>query len=783
MISIRILIALCSLFCLLLQTFYQSSAQERTPETGPRETPKVLVNPGFENGEVGQPPAGWTAEPLSQQNGYAAALTDEQPKSSRYCLVFKRGAGPFTPVPGKLNQSLNGAAFRGKRIRLRAAVRAEIIGFGAKAQLWLSVDRQKRDNRQVRGFFDDMTDRPILSREWAYYEIIGDVEEDAEKLVLGLQFYGSGKVWMDDVSLEIVGMAEKRVEEAARPLTARGLENVTAFTRLLGYVRHFHPSDEAAKTYWDAFAVEGIRAVETAKDAAEVAQRLEVVFHPIAPAVRVFTANQKIGATKPAAPSATDNLKLVAWRHLGFGGGTGGVYSSDRVSKSIADAKADEQMPNPDEPFQADLGGGIAALIPLALYVNEQGTMPKAQTAPKEAAPRPTAIRFSANDRSTRLGAVALAWNVFQHFYPYFDVAQTDWNAALKEALQRAATDENAGAFGRTLKRLVAALRDGHGGVYHEDDAPQSIPPVAWDWIEGQLVVTRVKDSSQGIAPGDLVLTVDGKPAAQALAEREELISGATPQWIRFRALNGLAAGTRDEPVTLEIEPFASPGKRVKVTVRRDASYDFFNEQPRAKVAELEPGIFYLNLDQITDADFNQALPKLEQAKGIIFDLRGYPRLNNPIGFFARLSDKPLTSAQWLIPEISRPDRRQMKFRKSNWQIAPGAPFLKARKAFITDGRAISYAESCMGIVEHYKLAEIVGGPTAGTNGNVIPFKLPGGYSIRWTGMRVLKHDGAQHHGVGILPTAPVVRTRAAVAAGRDEFLERAIEVMKNAEK
>jgi C-terminal processing protease CtpA/Prc len=44
--------------------------------------------------------------------------------------------------------------------------------------------------------------------------------------------------------------------------------------------------------------------------------------------------------------------------------------------------------------------------------------------------------------------------------------------------------------------------------------------------------------------------------------------------------------------------------------------------------------------------------------------------------------------------------------------------------------------------------------------------------------MRVLKHDGSRHHGVGILPTVPVERTRAAVAAGRDELLEKAIEVV-----
>jgi C-terminal processing protease CtpA/Prc len=61
------------------------------------------------------------------------------------------------------------------------------------------------------------------------------------------------------------------------------------------------------------------------------------------------------------------------------------------------------------------------------------------------------------------------------------------------------------------------------------------------------------------------------------------------------------------------------------------------------------------------------------------------------------------------------------------------------------------------------------------------PLELPGGYTVRGTGVRVLEHDGSPHHGVGILPAVPVERTRAAVAAGRDELLERALEVVSRA--
>ena len=61
--------------------------------------------------------------------------------------------------------------------------------------------------------------------------------------------------------------------------------------------------------------------------------------------------------------------------------------------------------------------------------------------------------------------------------------------------------------------------------------------------------------------------------------------------------------------------------------------------------------------------------------------------------------------------------------------------------------------------------------------GNINPFTLPGDYTVSWTGMRVLKQDGTAHHGVGIRPDYPVAQTLAGVRAGRDEVLEKGLQV------
>jgi RNA polymerase sigma-70 factor (ECF subfamily) len=53
--------------------------------------------------------------------------------------------------------------------------------------------------------FQVMHDRPIRSKEWQHYDIVGDVADDATLINLGLVLVGSGKAWLDDASFEIIG--------------------------------------------------------------------------------------------------------------------------------------------------------------------------------------------------------------------------------------------------------------------------------------------------------------------------------------------------------------------------------------------------------------------------------------------------------------------------------------------------------------------------------------------------------------------------------------------------
>src|SRR5262249_51094909 len=132
----------------------------------------------------------------------------------------------------------------------------------------------------------------------------------------------------------------------------------------------------------------------------------------------------------------------------------------------------------------------------------------------------------SGNDRATRFAAVALAWNVFHNFYPYFDVVGTDWPGELTKALTTAATDADERAFRTTLLRLVAALHDGHGYVVNPKVyAPTHALPLAWVIAGDKLVITRVTGEAvdAGLKAGDVVLAIGGEPIEQVFAREGAL--------------------------------------------------------------------------------------------------------------------------------------------------------------------------------------------------------------------------------------------------------------------
>ncbi|MDR8394442.1 S41 family peptidase [Aliifodinibius sp. S!AR15-10] len=562
------------------------------------------------------------------------------------------------------------------------------------------------------------------------------------------------------------------------------IESIRTFAKLYGYVKYFHPSDEASTIDWDRFAIYGVEYVKNAASQDDLKTKLTDLFLPIAPTIQIYVADEQ--PPIPAAiltPHDTTGLKLVAWQHNGFGFGDYGRFQSIRLNRPAENPAEPlfEEHPAAGEVVDRVLGNDLAAQIPLALFSKDGQTLrPEEAPSSMQLVEQLKSIPFdtlTGANENLSYANVVIAWNVFQHFYPYFDVVNVNWDNILSEALLKASNDRTSEDFLNTLKWMVVQLQDGHGSVRLQDINEFVRFPFNIREIEGRLMITAVSlnlEEETCFKQGDIITSINGKPAFKWFQNQKRLISG-TPQWKTAFALSELNYGMPGEQFTFSLNR-TGESINCKVTRKKYPTIEFKSLEP---IDEISTDIYYVNLTKASFEAIEKKADLLASAKGIIFDQRGYPYRNHRVLQF--LSTGTLRSARFMVPQIIYPDQMNIAGYDTTgrWFIEPKEPHFAGKKVFLINKNTISYGETVMGIVEHYKLGEIVGETTAGANGNVTRFTLPGGYKVWWTGMRVVKHDYSQHHLVGIKPTVPVERTIEGVREDRDKYIEKALELIE----
>nr|WP_068892956.1 S41 family peptidase [Pedobacter panaciterrae] len=597
---------------------------------------------------------------------------------------------------GLASTYIDAIPYRGKKFRFKGAMKAEVST--GQGQLWMRIDR---DNDEV-GFFDNMGDRPIKSKEWKEYEIDGKVDQDAKAFAFGGFLVGEGKIWMDKFTLEV---------EDDGKWTPIPFEN---------------ESFEMENTKGWYTTSEGYTYTLVKNDAVDGKQSLMI----------------------------NDNFttKLVST-----------IFDTKNAFGTY---------------FTKKLGNGLSCIVPLVLMGTETATYPTADALKLQELQKKIDVsvpeQMTAEDQYVRLSGICLAWNVFEHFFPYREEAKLEWTKELPVALKAAYEAKTPKDFGRVLRVLTEKLKDGHVSVSFGEQNYYSMQADA-ALVEGQIVITKV-DTTAIIADqlplkaGDIILAVDGKPALEYFAKLKEEISGSE-QWKNACALGQLFAGSKNSEMILKVK---SDGNDKEVHITRK-NYRSSNDD--ARIRKLNNGIYYINIGNTEMKDITAILPELSTAKGIVCDLRGYPKGNHQlISYLLNTEDND----KWMfVPRIIYPDYEKVTYQDLGWNMKPAAPHINAKVVFLTGGGAISYAESYMGFIKHYKLATIVGQPTAGANGNVNSFALPGNYTIRFTGMKVKLHNGEQLHSLGIQPDVLVEQSISGVSKGKDEYLEKALELLK----
>ena len=169
----------------------------------------VLGSEGHQNGD--KVPYGWmlAGDKATEYRAGVDSGTVHEGRSSAYL----RYAGSELDGFGTLMQTIDAERYAGKRVRLRADVRAQDVA--EQAGLWMRVDKGSKIVA-----FDNMHERPIRGTEgWKTYDVVLDVPSDASDVAFGVLLAGSGEVWLSHVTLEPVG---PDVQLTGAPATSGG---------------------------------------------------------------------------------------------------------------------------------------------------------------------------------------------------------------------------------------------------------------------------------------------------------------------------------------------------------------------------------------------------------------------------------------------------------------------------------------------------------------------------------------------------------------------------------
>jgi hypothetical protein len=161
----------------------------------------VAVGATAASAQVGPLPIGWRALHGSSHDYVIGTDLPRRDGGQGLPGATIRSVADAPNGPAAIGQSIQAAAYRGKRVRLSGSLRLSAVDSSSTTVLWMRVDGGGRV--QVADFMDDRALRGTTG--WTPATIVLDVPADAIGITYGVMLDGNGQVWFDAAKLEVVG--------------------------------------------------------------------------------------------------------------------------------------------------------------------------------------------------------------------------------------------------------------------------------------------------------------------------------------------------------------------------------------------------------------------------------------------------------------------------------------------------------------------------------------------------------------------------------------------------
>lgn len=375
-------------------------------------------------------------------------------------------------------------------------------------------------------------------------------------------------------------------------------------------------------------------------------------------------------------------------------------------------------------------------------------------------------------------------WNVIEYYAPNRSLTLHPWDEVLSTYIPLMGVETDGRCFARLYMRLIRELNDGHAVAPVEMLFGQRMLPVWPLQAEGRLFVGYSGDSA--LERGDEVVAIDGEPISERLELLREYASRSNEASLR-QALRFYGLCTRRDTAEV-VRRRAGACDTLRV-----ATVPYGSVSPLYDPAQLAQPPFRLLADSVGYiyagtfsrehlAEVGQTLPR---TRALIIDLRTYP-LNVDGALIALIGQSLRTESvvvrQALYQTLALPG---LFYRQEQWlfedfgEVAARCtqPY-KGRVILLVDEMTQSNPEFQAMALQSCPQTLTIGSPTSGADGSIVWIPLPG-QMTSFSGIGALYPDGTQPQTVGVRLDVEVLPTAEGLQAGRDEVLERALELAR----
>ena len=375
-------------------------------------------------------------------------------------------------------------------------------------------------------------------------------------------------------------------------------------------------------------------------------------------------------------------------------------------------------------------------------------------------------------------------WNIVNYFSPYKYITSKKWETVLTDLIPPFYQASDTVQYQLCIIKMIRALEDGHNGFNGPIQVSKFIGeywyvPFICSIIDDKAVVTEILNDSlcklQGIALHDVIISIDGETIEARIKKNIPYVYNATNREKELLSVsyNYLFAGNTN---TCTITRLSLQGSTSQLVINRYVKAPGYAPPKRKTWEMLDNNIGYINMDLLLPKEVNTVMDTLNNTKGIIIDLRTYPRSTWHL-IAARLCSHKFLSYRLAYPDLSFPGL--YKYHPDQLLGQENNTPYRGKVVLLVNETTISHAEfSAMGLQAATKTITI-GSTTAGADGDPTNwFSLPGGVTTRFSGLGVYYPDGtvAQKKGVKIdIVCKPTIK---GLQQGKDELIEKAIKVI-----